>query len=274
MTCRQPSAAHAHQEMPESSSLRARAAGVTLIELLVGTAILIGILAAAYACLQGGLRSRQLVEERADVLQNARVALNLMARDLRAACRLSSEFEFVGFKRTLDGVEAGNLDFATRNWNPRASGEGDFCEISYYLDKGPRDDDGDREANEPGLWRRRDPSPDDNPFADGIREPLIRGVRGLRFEYSDGFFWYDSWGKGPDRDFEESSHDALVYGLSGLPDAVRITLALSPPGGESSDPPLVFETVVYLHLARHLNSTGDSSWGGESGSTQSSRGGG
>ena len=108
-----------------------------MVELLVATAIMMIILTGAFFCLQAGFKSRKLVEQRSDLVQRARVALELISADLRSACRLSPDFEFVGIDRMLGRVEADNLDFATRNWQPRNPGEGNYCEISYYVDKFP-----------------------------------------------------------------------------------------------------------------------------------------
>jgi type II secretory pathway pseudopilin PulG len=236
-----------------------RRTGFTLIELMVGGSVTLVILGAAYACLQAGLQARKAAGSRAEVCQNARVALSFLAADLRSACPLSEEYEFVGMQRRLGEVEADNLDFATHNWKPRASGESDLCEVSYFVNPDPR-------TGELGLWRRRDPSPDDRPFEGGEREEIAAGVRGLRFEYSDGFTWFESWGKEADQRGEGSR--ASLFNLTGLPEAVRITLSLSEPLPEGepqgarpagsriaaaesrrADTPLVFQTVVRLNLA-------------------------
>ena len=88
-------------------------------------------------------------------------------------------------------------------------------------------------------------------------------MRGLRFEYSDGFDWYDEWGDVEGRGKAQTSL-SLQPNLSGMPEAVRITLWLdaNPQPARSSAPavrltdatdateaPLVFQTVARLNLA-------------------------
>jgi prepilin-type N-terminal cleavage/methylation domain-containing protein len=226
--------------------------GFTLIEMIISTALMSLILGSAYLCLRAGLLGQKMVDVRADVSQTARVALALMAADLRAACPLSADFEFIGMQRMLGDVEADNLDFATHNYTPRGPEEGDWCEISYFLEKNP-------ETGRYSLWRRRDPSPGSDPLDGGMREEIAEGLRGLRFEYYDGYEWYDDWGEinPPPRD----ELSLLLQGnLFGMPEAVRITLWFEPDAGanraasneengELSEPSLVFQTVVRLNLA-------------------------
>ena len=85
----------------------------------------------------------------------------------------------------------------------------------------------------------------------------MRGLRGLKFEYYDGFDWYDEWGD-PTRGRKERPSALDHPNLSGMPEAVRITLWLdagSRPAKETSsekitaEPPLVFQTVARLNLA-------------------------
>ena len=241
----------------------------TLIELVISAALMSIILIAGYVCLSAGLSSRAMVEARADLLQNARVALSLVAADLRAACPLDDRFEFLGMDRMMEGTEADNLDFATRHYTPRREGESDFCEVSYFLERNPQ-------SGEFSLWRRRDTYPDDSPLAGGGREEILRGLTGLRFEYYDGLDWFDEWGD-PEGKYRGQEQDSLTLpdNLFGMPDAVRITLSLpeaSSPrrlsAADESEPSVaVYETVVRLNLAPI---SAERSAGGASGSNGSS----
>src|SRR6185295_1963102 len=142
--------------------------------------------------------------------------------------------------------------FGTHNYTPRRPGEGDFCEVSYFLNQDP-------ETGGYVLWRRRDPTPDDEPLSGGIREEIVRGVRGLRFEYYDGIVWYDEWGSPTSRGKKEKSALKEKPNVAGMPEAVRITLWIEPasrnsshkPPGDADDaePPLKFQTVARLNLA-------------------------
>jgi prepilin-type N-terminal cleavage/methylation domain-containing protein len=225
--------------------------GFTLVELALSAALMSMILAAAYLCLREGYAGQKEVESRADVIQEARVALAMMSADLRAACPLSPDVAFLGAQRTLDKVEADNLDFATHHYSPRRLREGDFCEVSYFLDRGPGSSSGF------SLWRRRNPTLALDPLAGGSREEIIPGVRGLKFEYYDGLEWYANWGDvNGRRRFQNPELEP--DNLSGMPEAVRITLWLDPGRSTSASatgeldtntPPLVFQTVARLELA-------------------------
>lgn len=223
------------------------------------------ILASAYVCLDACLSSQKMIEPRADILQNARVTMTLMAADLRNACPLSPDSPFLGVQRMLGKVEADNLDFATHNYTPRRPSQSDYCEISYFVDKDP-------ETGQFCLYRRRNPTLAPDPFSGGSREEIAQGVLGVRFEYFDGVDWYDTWGNTNSSNGQNTISEALESD-EGLPEAVRITLLFDsdpqskPPtnGGElSSGPPLVFRTVVRLVLANRPKSgaSGGNSYGG------------
>ena len=164
--------------------------------------------------------------------------------------------------RTLGEVQADNLDFGTHNYTPRRPLEGDFCQVSFFLDKDPAD-------GQFSLWRRRNPRLAQDPLSGGTREAIARGVRGLRFEYYDGLDWYDTWGDVEGRGKAQSSRRER-FNLDGLPDAVRITLWFDPnprprkdqtEGARATEPPLMFQTVARLNLAarvRGASAAGDS----------------
>jgi general secretion pathway protein J len=245
-----------------------RERGFTLIEVVISASLMAMILVSAYLCLQSATATQKMVEPRVEILQNARVAMATVAADLRAACPLSKDFEFLGMQRMMGEVEADNLDFATHNYTPRRPNEGDFCEISYFLSKDP-------ESGQFNLFRRRNPRIALDPLNGGSREEIASGLLGLRFEYYDGFDWYDTWGDVEGGRKAQNSF-RLRSNLSGMPDAVRITMwfdsnprprSASP--AESSTtvpmektnlaPPLEFQTVTRLNLAassRRSASTG------------------
>ena len=223
-----------------------RPAGFTLIELVISSALMTIILAAGYLCLSAGVASEKLVNSRSEAAQSARVALNLMTADLRNAVPLWREFEFAGLRRQISGVDADNIDFGTRNYSPEIPGEIDFCEVSYYLEK-------DRDSNAFILYRRRDASPDPEPLAGGTREEIARGVQGLRLEYFDGWDWYDEWG---DPEGKQQFSAFPEPNVSGLPEAVRITLSFDPEynsaaarEGTTNGPPMAFQAVARLNMA-------------------------
>jgi prepilin-type N-terminal cleavage/methylation domain-containing protein len=233
-----------------SRSKNHRVTGFTLIELVISAALMSLILVSAYLCMHAALSSQKLIEPRLQVLQSARVAMALITADLRCACPLSQDYEFLGTHRILGETENDSLDFATHNYTPRRNGEGDFCAVSIFLDKDAR-------SGQLSLWRRRNPHITLDPLSGGSREQIAKSVRGLKFEFSDGYDWYDTWGDSSPRGKQQFSM-RLQPNLSGLPEAVRITLWLSTAptvkpeqeqGTATNDSTLVFQTVARLNLA-------------------------
>jgi prepilin-type N-terminal cleavage/methylation domain-containing protein len=227
------------------------AAAFTLIEVMISSALMALILVSAYLCLNAGFSAQKMIEPRAEIIQNARVAMALMTADLRAACPLSPTDDFLGMTRTVGDIEADNLDFGTHNYTPRRLREGDFCQESFYLDKDP-------ETGQFSLWRRRNPTLALDDLSGGAKEEIAKGVVGLKLEYFDGDDWYDSWGQVKQSGKQEAA-SREENNLSGLPEAVRITLLMdSDPkkknpdaatGEEKPEPPFVFQTIVRLNLA-------------------------
>jgi prepilin-type N-terminal cleavage/methylation domain-containing protein len=230
------------------SSLQRPASAFTLIEVMISAALMALILVSAYLCLGAGFDAQKLIEPRTEIIQNARVALAIMTADLRAACPLSKSDDLIGMTRTIGDIEADNLDFGTHNYTPRHAREGDFCQESFYLDKDP-------ETGQFSLWRRRNPMIAPDALSGGRKEEIAKGVVGLKLEYFDGTDWYDSWGEVKAHGKDQNSA-AETDNLSGLPEAVRITLLLDsdpkkkkPDDEEKTEPPLVFQTIAYLNLA-------------------------
>src|SRR5579859_27044 len=150
----------------------------TLIELMIAVGLGALILASGYACLNAAIASRKTIEPRSEVFQNARVAMAIITADLRNACPLSKDFEFLGMRRQMGEMDADNVDFATHNYTPARANEGDFCEVSYFVGR-------DRETGKYSLWRRRNPTIAPDPLSGGRQEEIARGIQGVRFEYFD-----------------------------------------------------------------------------------------
>src|SRR5437762_3854835 len=240
----------------------------TLIELIISAVLMTMILVSAYSCLNAAFSSQKMIEPRVEIIQNARVAMAIMSADLRGACPLSTNNQFLGMHRMLGDRDADNLDFATHNYTPHRPHEGDFCEVSLYVDQDPL-------SGNFTLWRRRNPTLAFDPLSGGSREEIARGLLGLKFEYYDGFDWYDDWGdvEGKGKQLTSARDQPHQFGL---PDAVRITLLFdrnppsrAPPSAASApapeteaspaklaaskqdtEPPLVFQTVARLNLAQ------------------------
>ncbi len=226
--------------------------GFTLSELVISGALMSVVLAAGYLCLSAGTNSQRIVESRSDAAQSGRVALSMIAADLRSAVQLSRENEFLGMRRVLDEIDADNIDFATRNYVAKRADEADWCETSYFVQKDTR-------TGDYVLLRRRDASPDPEPLSGGNNEEIARGVKGFRVEYYDGWDWYDDWG---DPQGKEQFSALPEPNASGMPEAVRITLTLAT--GEKAEegteaPTMVFETTARLNMASFFYQSGGAS---------------
>jgi uncharacterized membrane protein YgcG len=244
----------------QRSSIRA----FTLLEVVISATLMAIILASAYACFDAGIRGRRMIEPRVEVFQNARVAMALLTADLRDACPLSKDFDFLGMQRTVGDMPADNLDFATHNYTPKGEREADFCETSFYLEKDPA-------GGRLTLFRRRNPIPAPDPLSGGSKEEIATGLLGARFEYFDGLDWYDTWGEIKPTKQQTSNRDQP--NLSGMPEAVRITLWFdSDPqtkiaaGETNTNLPMTFQTVARLMLADASQQSSSSGSGGSSSS--------
>ena len=232
--------------------LRRRRAAVafTLVEMVISAALMAVVLGAAYACLRAGLETRRMVEPRSDVYQAGRVAMSLLAADLRAACPLHKGPAFLGTQRQVGAMDADNLDLATHNFTPARPGEGDYACVSWFVERDPK-------TGAASLWRRRNPSLAFDPLSGGVREEIAADVRGFKLEYYDGYDWFSTWGD-PAGEAKQASSLRERPNLVGMPEAVRATLLLaeSPtdarpaarPAAEEV-PSLRFETVVRVNLA-------------------------
>jgi len=242
----------------------------TLVELIVSASLMSMILVSSYICLNAGMHSRKLVQQRSTTIQTGRVAINLIAADLRSATPLSEELEFIGMDRQLGNMEADNIDFATHRYTPTKRSEGDWAEVSYYISQ-------DEKTGQNVLYRRRDATPDPEPMMGGSKEEIATGIRGLSFQFYDGFEWFEEWGdaegKAQFMEFPDSN-------MSGMPEAVRIQLALDAEPAKpitnalnsvegthtNAAPPMIFETIVRLNLAGHrwgAGPTGSATRGGD-----------
>jgi type II secretory pathway component PulJ len=250
-------------KIAKCSAPRRNRRAFTLIELVISGALMSVILVAGYLCLTAGVGSQRLVEARSDAAQSGRVALAMIAADFRSAVQLSREYEFVGMRRSVDQVDADNVDFATRNFVPTRPEEADWCETSYFVQK-------DQKSGEYVLFRRRDPTPDPEPLSGGNSEEIARGVKGFRLEYYDGWEWFDEWG---DPEGKEQFSALPEPNASGMPEAVRITLTLQT--GEkveegTEEPTFVLQTTARLNMALFFYQSGGSSTNSGTGDPSSS----
>jgi hypothetical protein len=138
-----------------------------------------------------------------------RVALALLARDIRCAY-LSSDEEHTYFAGTPPtGSYNNRIDFSRRAAGDDAADD-PVWEVGYFLQPG----------RAPGTWdlcRRWQPELDASAMTGGSTRPLLADVRALRFEYFDGNRWSTEWNWDHER-------QAPMTGIRGLPVLVRVLL--------------------------------------------------
>ncbi|MCD8533720.1 MAG: prepilin-type N-terminal cleavage/methylation domain-containing protein [Verrucomicrobia bacterium] len=227
--------------------------GFTLIEVIVASSIVTILILGAMSCFRAAIESQKIVDERMENMQKARMVMQMIVDDLRQCVPMVGESEFSGMSRMLGSIEADNLDFATANSRPIQAGESLFHEVSYFVNPGAVE-------GMYTLFRRRDRHPDAEPLSGGAMEPLVGGLRFLKFEYYDGLDWYDDWGATESIQVEEDSLLA-PSNMSGLPWAVRVTISIgkepspeemaamvSSGGFDASDyeRPAILQTIVKL----------------------------
>lgn len=204
--------------------LRSTKKGFTLTEVLVAVAILAIAVAAIYTSFKGGLTSWTKGTERMERYQIARVALDMISREISAAIIYTNNEFFYGISNYVNFVAPVR----------EADDVSDLCTIRYYL------------SNYNGglyLYRRRQASVDDDiETIGGDAYPLAGPVisTGLVLEYYDGVDaeWQTDW---------DSQTGGSEQGR--LPEAVKITIAT---WRETTIPykTQVFSTVVFIPASR------------------------
>lgn len=214
--------------------------GVTLVEIMVATAILSVVAGMIWVSFDQGSRAINAVEASQDRYHEAHVALSIISRDLASAFlskhvnmeHPAAEYLFVGEDRSpID-----RLDFVTFSHTRRTRDvhESDQAEIGYY---GAPDQTDARVMN---LIRRVDTIIDDEPLRGGKRLILARNVVGFELSYYDR--QQDQWVEVWDTTQATSGYPDQ------LPDQVRILLTLKDERGED----LAFATQTPIHLHKAL----------------------
>ncbi len=218
---------------------RARS-GMTLVEIMVATAILSVITAMIWVSFSQGNRAIRQVEASQDRYHEAEVALSVIARDLASAYLTKhinptepvAVYVFSAEERSpIDRLSF--VSFAHRR-TIRDSHESDQCEIGYYGAPDPDD------VSVTNLIRRVDPLIDDEPTRGGRRLILVRDV----IEFDLSFYertqeeWLEEW----------DTTEATTGQPDRLPDQVRVLLTLR----EGEDRELTFTTQVPIHLHEAL----------------------
>ena len=223
--------------------------GMTLIEVMIAVALLVGVMGVSWYSYYGVTESHQRMQEINERLHGAEQAINRIVRDMSTAFMTKhgqddsqTEVRYqTGFLGKDDRVDFTSMGYVRMFRNEKV---GDQSEISYYTRK-MRNEDGDLV----NYLVRREQAPINDDFTKGgTILPLLDHVISFRLEYwddaraemsfgSDG--WVDMW------DTEDSEYE------NRLPSRVRIEIEIEEPYG--SDQPMLISTQAQIHLTDALD---------------------
>jgi general secretion pathway protein J len=231
---------------PERISLRAhttrraRARGLTLLEVLVAIGILSLVATLVYGAFDGMSKSRQGIERVADRYHQGRSAVSRMARELQSAfislhVPLDPNFQtrktaFIGSHRS----PADRIDFTSFSHQRIAAGvhESDQNELSYFGSSDPR-------STATDLVRREAKYIDIDPQHGGVVQVMAENIKSFSLTYLDGVTgdWKPEW-----------DSTQLTEAMR-LPSQVRIELVLYGANGE----PIPFVTKAPIMMQAPLS---------------------
>ncbi len=189
--------------------------GLTLIELLVALAILVGVSGSALLIFRGITRAWRTGELRTERYQQARLLFDLFERELTSAVA-SPRYPLVGQDRG-DAPPLWAESAQDALWfTGTVPGRSGLVERGYWL-------------TAEGTLMCQDDEPADGDLGTGVSELCGRDVEEMEFAYYDGETWQPRWDARP---------DGPQAGT--LPKAVSIVLTLG------RERPEEFETVVYV----------------------------
>jgi general secretion pathway protein J len=202
---------------------RARARGLTLVEVLVAIAVLAMIAVLIYSAFSAITRGKNNASNYAERYRLARIATSRMSRELAAAylsahiaptpALVTRTTAFLGAARRVDFNA-----FAHRRVVKDAH-ESDQCELSYFVGNDPK------KPGQLDLLRREQAIPDDQPGKGGVVQILVDDIDTFDLKYLDPLsgLWTDTW---------DSTSAAAQLGR--MPMQVEITLIMK--GGAGGSP--------------------------------------
>ena len=170
----------ARQLPPEPVGRGPGKAAFTLVEVLLAITLMSIIMTVMYGAFHTMGRIIRRNERTKGAYQTARLVMSRIREDLNCAYFSPVRKNFIFRGENIRGYDAETdaVTFVTAGHviSGRDAPEGDFAEVSYYLDE-----------NYPGiLVRREDVSPDTDTETGGVLEILGKNVVGLNFTYLDG----------------------------------------------------------------------------------------
>lgn len=168
-----------------------RHAGMTLVELVVATALTVLVTGSTVAILRGVAATRVRVDRQMAVQQEARAAVRAIVTALRNAHRNpGKDFLLEGVDDWQGELPADRIRFLaiSRKMVRPGQPESDVRECEFFLSEPT-------ERELPLLLRRTDPTRNEQPDEGGVLEPIARNVVALDFTYHDGLEWTERWRK-------------------------------------------------------------------------------
>lgn len=220
--------------LPPVPRRRARARGLTLIEVLVSIAILALIGTLIYGAFDGMSRSRRGISRINERYHQGRGALSRIARELQSAylsrhapLDKNAAVWLTGFVGSAERVDFNA--FAHRRLGANAH-ESDQAEIGYFVVRDPE------QSGKYDLVRREAKQLDTLPAKGGVVNVLAEDVERFHLQYFEPITgeWVDSW---------DSAQPAGQ--LDRLPLQVWVTLVMK---GGPGDAPVKFETKVPIAM--------------------------
>ncbi len=229
-----------------------RSRGFTLVEILLAVSLLSIMVTVMYSAFHTMGRIMRRTQQTKDTYQAARLIMARMRQDLSCAYASPTQTNFMFRGENIEEADgaADALTFVSSGHiiSGRDVPEGDFAEISYYLDE-----------NNPGiLVRREDLSPDDEREVGGTLSILGKNVVGLDLTYLDGTEQTARRAGGMETLLDETLEEEEAWleewdpeEKTYLPRAVRINVWLQNERQEVED----FSTTVVLAMGRTATST-------------------
>ena len=212
--------------------------GFTLLEVLVSIAILVIIMAALYSAYTTNVEAIQIARQNGEVHQTARILLDRITKDLQSALIQTSvaseriKLGLIGQDREIDGRRADRMDFTTVTHLPltEKGPAGDLCEIGYLIEE-------DSEGKGLVLYRRDDPSVDEDFTKGGSLQEMARNVLEFKVTYQDV--------RGEDSDRWNTPENRPG---PGLPVLIKVRLVLK----DELNREHIFSTAIHPELAERI----------------------
>jgi len=246
-------------------------AGFTLLEVMIAMLIISIIVGLIYGAFSGTADSKEEVEAGNDIYQQARWALDKMETDLSSSFvsknKNSHSIFYSVTHQGANGLAADEMTFTTFDhvkYNQQAR-ESDQAEVSYFIMENP-------ETGVMTLYRREDPTRDDDPLPGGEFDELVDNVQAFDLRFYDGTEWVEEWDT---RDYSQDTttaetevEDQEEGMVNTLPIAVEVRLLVAGP----RDSQIAFMTKIRIVLSTIDLNIFDSEGGTEGTSSDSGSG--